>query len=126
MRPRRRAALTAWARIELGSGSLLAVAIVGGTVAFFALCVPLYIGLGVRQSVDSAADSSALAGADVAAGIFPGSPCAVAGEIARENRASVRGCTVDGLVVTVRASSDFAGLTLSSTATAGPPVVGTN
>jgi secretion/DNA translocation related TadE-like protein len=114
------------ARSERGSGSLLAIALIGATIASFALAVPLYIGLGVRESVDSAADAAALAGADVAAGVFPGSPCTVAAELARANRAVLTGCTVDGLVVTVRASAGFAGITLSSTTTAGPPVVGTN
>jgi secretion/DNA translocation related TadE-like protein len=113
-------------RGDAGSGSVLALGIIGGTIASLAVGVPLYVGLGIRQSVAIAADASALAGADVAAGIFPGSPCAVARDIALANRANLGGCLVDGLVVTVQARVEFLGLTLTSSATAGPPVVVTN
>ena len=111
---------------EAGSGSLLAVAVIGSTIASVALGVPLLVGIGVRQSVEGAADASALAGADVAAGIYPGSPCVVAADVARANGARLASCAVDGLVVTVRASAEFLGLPLAASATAGPPVVGTN
>jgi secretion/DNA translocation related TadE-like protein len=111
---------------EVGSGSLLALAIIGATIASLALGVPLLIGIGIRESVATAADAAALAGADVAAGIYPGSPCAVAASVAIANRARLASCRVDGLVVTVRASADFLGLHLASEATAGPPVAGTN
>ena len=109
-----------------GSGSLLAVAIIGATIASLALGVPLVAGIGVRQSVEGAADASALAGADVAAGIYPGLPCSVAADVAVANGVRLAGCTVDGLVVTVRANVEFLGLPLAASATAGPPVVGTN
>jgi secretion/DNA translocation related TadE-like protein len=111
---------------EVGSGSLLAVAIIGATIASLALGVPLLVGLGIRQSVSIAADAASLAGADVAAGIYPGSPCAVAASVATANHARLDGCKVDGLVVTVRAKGEFLGLTLAAGATAGPPVVVTN
>jgi secretion/DNA translocation related TadE-like protein len=111
---------------EVGSGSLLAIAIIGATIASLALGVPLLAGLGIRQSVATAADAAALAGADVAVGMYPGSPCAVATSVAAANHAHLDGCRVDGLVVTVRANSEFLGLRLVASATAGPPVVVTN
>jgi len=111
---------------EDGSGSLLAAGLVGGIVAAMGLVLPLYLGLGIRESVGDAADASALAGADVAAGISAGIPCDVAERVAVANHASLDACSVDGLVVTVRTKTGFLGLTLSATATAGPPVVGTN
>jgi secretion/DNA translocation related TadE-like protein len=111
---------------EVGSGSLLAIAIIGAMIASLALGVPLLAGLGIRQSVATAADAAALAGADVAVGIYPGSPCAVATSVAAANHAHLDGCRVDGLVVTVRANSEFLGLRLVASATAGPPVVVTN
>jgi secretion/DNA translocation related TadE-like protein len=113
-------------RDDSGSGSVLAIGIIGSTVAALALGIPLYMGLSLRQSVATAADASALAAADVAAGVFPGSPCAIARDVARANRADLGGCAVDGLVVTVRANVQFLGLSLASSATAGPPVVVTN
>ena len=111
---------------ERGSGSLLGLAIAGSVVASMVLVVPLYTGLKIRETVSSAADAAALAAADVASGISPGAPCQVASMIAAANRASLDACAVDGLIVTVRASDHFLGITLTSTATAGPPVVGTN
>jgi secretion/DNA translocation related TadE-like protein len=111
---------------DRGSGSLLAVAILGAVVGTLALVVPLYVGLGIRESVSDAADAAALAGADVAAGASPGAPCSVAAQVASANRARLDACAVDGLVVTVRTSGEFLGLTLAAAATAGPPVVGTN
>jgi secretion/DNA translocation related TadE-like protein len=113
-------------REDNGSGSLLGVAIAGSTVAAMILLVPLYLGLGIRESVASAADASALAAADVAAGTFPGVPCDLAATVATANHAALDACATDGLVVTVRTSVGFLGLTLAATATAGPPVVGTN
>jgi hypothetical protein len=50
----------------------------------------------------------------------------MAARLAAANGAVLAACSVDGLVVTVRTSAGFLGLTLTSTATAGPPVVGTN
>jgi secretion/DNA translocation related TadE-like protein len=111
---------------DAGSGSLLAVAILGATIGSLALSMPLLIGLGIHQSVTAAADAAALAGADVAAGIYPGSPCVVAASVAAANRARLDGCRVDGLVVTVRTNAEFLGLPLAASAKAGPPVVVTN
>ncbi len=109
-----------------GSGSLLSLAVIGAIAGVLALTVPLYWGLAVRASTESAADASALAAADVEVGIAPGIPCRVAASVATANRASLEACEVDGLVVTVRVDTQFLGFTLVATATAGPPGVGTN
>jgi secretion/DNA translocation related TadE-like protein len=111
---------------DRGSGTLLGLAVVGSIGALVSLTIPLCVGLGIRASVDTAADASALAGADVAVGISPGSPCDVASTVAVANRATLGACAVDGLVVTVRAQSTFLGLVLAATATAGPPGAVTN
>ena len=74
------------------------------------------------SQMEGAADASALAGADAAAGIAAGSPCAVAAGVARANRTSLSGCVVDGLVVTVTTGGSFLGFSLAASATAGPPV----
>jgi secretion/DNA translocation related TadE-like protein len=109
-----------------GSGSLFGLALVGSIGALVVLTIPLCTGLAIRQSVATAADAAALATADVAAGIAPGVPCDVARTVATANRAVLGACSVDGLVVTVRAQSTFLGLTLAATATAGPPGAVTN
>ncbi|MDQ1544451.1 MAG: hypothetical protein QOK08_2089 [Actinomycetota bacterium] len=113
-------------RADEGSGSLLGVAIIGSLVAVVLMTLPLYMGLSARESVARAADASALAGADVTAGISPGVPCALAGSVARANHVSLAGCEVDGLVVTVTTTATILGLPLVASASAGPPGAASN
>jgi secretion/DNA translocation related TadE-like protein len=103
------------------SGSVLAVALVGGVAALTGLSLPLYMGLATRQSVAAAADASALAAADVAVGIVPGYPCETAGQVAAANGAALGSCHLDGLVATVSATRWIIGIPVTSIATAGPP-----
>jgi secretion/DNA translocation related TadE-like protein len=109
-----------------GSGSLLGVAIIGSLAGVVLMTLPLYMGLGARESVARAADASALAGADVAAGISPGVPCAVARSLATANRVLLAGCDVDGLIVTVTIRASVLGLPLVASASAGPLGAGSN
>jgi secretion/DNA translocation related TadE-like protein len=109
-----------------GSGSLLGIAICGGIAATVALLAPLFIGLTLSSEVRGAADAAALGAADVAAGIVPGAPCADAASVAIANGVILRGCQVDGLVVTVSVGTTFWGIPLFATATAGPPSLVTN
>ena len=106
---------------DAGSGSLLAVALVGAIATVALVSVPLYRGLSIRESVATTADAAALAGADVAAGISPGVPCVAALSVATANGHSLSACAVDGLVVRVTATGSFLGLGLTASATAGPP-----
>ncbi len=106
---------------DRGSGSLLTIALVGSITALTGLGLPVFIGLAVRQSVAAAADAAALAAADVLSGLVPGYPCDSARHVAEANGASLALCEPDGLVVTVSATRQFAGITITSTATAGPP-----
>lgn len=108
-------------RSERGSGSLLAVAIVGATMAATALVVPLFAALAVGQSVQNAADAAALAAADTASGAIGGFPCAAAAEAARLNGASIVSCSLDGLIASVTVGRTFIGLDFGSSARAGPP-----
>ncbi|QYF75247.1 hypothetical protein KY500_00225 [Cryobacterium sp. PAMC25264] len=106
---------------ERGSGSVLAVAVVGAIVAVTVLLLPILGLLAIGQSVRAAADASALAGADTAAGLVPGVPCEVAQRAADLNTARLVTCTVDGLVVTVMVSRSAGGFPISARARAGPP-----
>ncbi len=101
---------------------MLAVGVVGCVVGLAIAVLPLYNGVVVQRQVEGSADAAALAGADAAAGIAPGSPCAAAADVARANGTSLSRCTVDGLVVTVTARKPFLGFSLVAAATAGPPV----
>ena len=106
-----------------GSGSILAIAIIGSVVALALMMLPLYMVITVKQSVAGAADASALAAADTAVGLFAGFPCSAAARVASANGASIASCTVDGLVVTVTTSRSLLGLEVMATATAGPAPV---
>lgn len=109
------------ARSDAGAAAVLAVAIVGAIAALTATVLPLYIGMGIRQSVIAAADASALGAADVASGRMPGVPCAIAEQIAGANHARIDRCEADGLILTVVAERTFLGIRLRATAAAGPP-----
>ena len=109
-------------RSERGSGTIAAIGILGCVVALTVGALPLYRGVVVLAEIQGSADASALAGADAAAGIATGSPCSGAAEVARANHTSLSRCTVDGLVVSVRAQGSFLGFSLAADATAGPPV----
>lgn len=105
---------------DRGSGTVLAIALIGCIVAVFLAVLPVYQALAVRRSVVAAADAAALAAADVAVGIVPGYPCAVAAVVAQANHASLTSCTADGLVMTVVASRVLFGFSVTAVATAGP------
>jgi secretion/DNA translocation related TadE-like protein len=109
-----------------GSGSLLGIAICGGIAVTLSLLAPLFVGLMLRASIGGTADAAALAAADVAAGISPGTPCVDAASVATANGATLTACQVDGLVVTVAVGTSFWGIPLGASATAGPPGLVTN
>jgi len=108
-------------RSERGSGTVLAVALIGCLMAVTLAVVPLYRVLAIRQAVAGAADAAALAAADVAAGYAAGYPCEMAEHVASANNSRLDSCTVDGLIATVTTAREFAGFSVTSTATAGPP-----
>lgn len=106
---------------DSGSGSLLGVGILAGTLALAALLMPLASVLTARHRVAAAADAGALAAADVAAGIFPGVPCEAAVRLTMAAETNLSACEVDGMIVTVRAETTVFGFIVAATATAGPP-----
>ena len=108
---------------DRGAGSILAVAVLGAIVAALILLVPLGRALVLRSTVVGAADAAALAAADVARGLVPGTPCAVAASVAHANGALLERCGVDGVIVTVRVSDSLLGFPIAATATAGPPPI---
>lgn len=104
-----------------GSGSILAVAIVGACVLLSAALIPVLALLALGQAVQAAADAAALAAADTASGAVAGYPCEAAGTAAALNGASVGRCSVDGLIATVAVERRVAGFVLNARARAGPP-----
>ncbi|PXA70018.1 Rv3654c family TadE-like protein [Cryobacterium arcticum] len=110
-----------WAGAEHGSGSVLAIALLGAIATVTMVLLPVLGLLSVGQSVRSAADAAALAGADTASGLIPGVPCEAAQRAAELNAAHLSGCTIDRLNVTVTVARTAGGFTLLGRARAGPP-----
>ena len=105
---------------ERGSGSVLAVALLGALFTLTAVLVPVLALLPVNQAVQGAADAAALAAADVASGLVPGVPCVTAARSAELNGALLVACSVDGLNATVVVSRTVGGFPIGSRARAGP------
>jgi secretion/DNA translocation related TadE-like protein len=106
---------------DRGSASLLAVGLIGATATLTGILIPFTMALVTRQAVAGAADAAALAAADVASGRVAGVPCELALLVVEANGASMAVCEVDGLVVTVTATTSTLGIAIPVTATAGPP-----
>lgn len=71
--------------------------------------------------LSAVADAAALAAADAASGAVSGAPCERAAEIAARGGAALTGCTLEGLVATVRVEAGFGLLPAAARARAGPP-----
>lgn len=108
-------------RSERGSGSVLAVGVIGAIFALSALIIPVSLALAVKHRVEAAADAAALAAANTASGRIGGYPCHAAGDAAAINGATLGSCTLDGVVVTVTAHSAWLGFTITAKSRAGPP-----
>ncbi|GAA3657251.1 Rv3654c family TadE-like protein [Microbacterium marinilacus] len=99
--------------LAAGIGSVAAVLVLG-LAASGAAAVE-------SQRVAGVADAAALAAADTVSGAIAGDPCARASEVAAAQRATLAGCSLDGLIATVSVASTFVGLPVRATARAGPP-----
>jgi secretion/DNA translocation related TadE-like protein len=106
---------------EHGAGSVLALAAVAVTVTLTTAAVAVAGAWGARQLAGVAADAAALAAADVAVGRASGDPCDRAAEVAAANGASVTGCAVKGVIVTIDVSVPYHGWQTHASARAGPP-----
>ncbi|WP_370056458.1 Rv3654c family TadE-like protein [Leifsonia sp. EB41] len=108
-------------RRERGAGTVLALAVVAVTVALTTAAIGVTGAWGARQKAAVAADATALAAADVAVGRTSGEPCARADVVARGNGASMTGCVVEAVVVSVEVSVPYLAWETSAAARAGPP-----
>ncbi|MDJ0338163.1 Rv3654c family TadE-like protein [Cryobacterium sp. PH31-O1] len=106
---------------ERGAGSILALAVLAGTVLLTTLVVSILGLLAVGRSVANAADAAALAAADTASGAIAGYPCAAADAAATLNETAVTRCTVTGLIASVSVRRRVHGIDISASARAGPP-----
>ncbi|MFD2757829.1 Rv3654c family TadE-like protein [Gulosibacter faecalis] len=108
-------------RSERGSGTVLAVAIIGATVSLaVALC--LVLGAFVAHTRASvAADAAALAAADSASGRIPGDACGRAAAIAAEHRVTLTGCDAGRTETFVTVTTTFGAFTIGASSRAGLP-----
>jgi secretion/DNA translocation related TadE-like protein len=109
---------------ELGSGTVLAMALGLVVIMATALIVLLSQSAVMASRAAAAADLAALAAADAARGITAGEPCVLAEEVARRNSARVLSCS-EGAGGTVLVRTELSAGTILGTATgqarAGPP-----
>lgn len=109
---------------ELGSGTVLAMALGLLVITVMVLTVLLGQSTVMAFRAAAAADLAALAAADAARGITAGEPCRVAEEVARRNGAQLLSCS-EGAGSTVLVRTGLSTGTVLGTATgsarAGPP-----
>jgi secretion/DNA translocation related TadE-like protein len=108
---------------DAGSGSVLAVGVIGAVTAFALSAVGVSTLLVERAVAAGAADSAALAAADAAAGYVAGAPCDAAREITSELETVLAVCRVSGTTVDVEVLTAHAvlGVPVGSRARAGQP-----
>jgi secretion/DNA translocation related TadE-like protein len=106
---------------ERGSGTVLAVALLGAITLAAVAVLTGASALVAQQSAQNAADAAALAAADTLSGRASGYPCENAARAAALSQASVASCSTDGLIAVVSVSRNWARLELSARARAGPP-----
>ncbi|KZC94596.1 MULTISPECIES: Rv3654c family TadE-like protein [Clavibacter] len=108
---------------DSGSGSVLAVGLLGAVTALALAAVSVSALLVDRAIASGAADSAALAAADAAAGYVSGPPCDAAGELMAPLGAELVGCAVDGTTADVRVRIPHPpfGVPISARARAGQP-----
>lgn len=109
------------AKKERGSGSVLAVALLGAITIAASAALAGVTGLVAQQGAQNAADAAALAAADTLSGRDSGYPCENASRAASLNQASVASCSTDGLIAVVSVSRNWGRLELTARARAGPP-----
>jgi secretion/DNA translocation related TadE-like protein len=105
---------------DSGAGTVLALAIIGVSVACLGISQTIALNLisGVRLS--AAAEAAALSADDALRGLTTGYPCEIAGDIAKENMAILDECRIVGFEAFVKLHAKSMGIVLNATARAGP------
>jgi secretion/DNA translocation related TadE-like protein len=108
---------------DAGSGSVLAIGMIGAVTALALAAVAVSSLLADRAVAAGAADSAALAAADAAAGYVSGPPCDAAHEVAGLVGTELVGCAVTGTTadVRVRVPGTPFGVPILARARAGQP-----
>ena len=107
-------------RGESGSGTILAVAVIGLSLATFGISQAIAMNLLTEARLVATAEAAALSADDALRGLITGYPCEIAQEIASTNMAFLDECRIVGLEVMISAHLDGLGIVLTAKARAGP------
>lgn len=106
-------------RSERGSGTVLGFALFCMLLLCASLTIPSALALGARAEIRALADSVALSGARVLAGLAEGDPCDAARRVAEANGVILSGCLVREADLAVTVMRQVGGVTVRSVASAG-------
>jgi len=115
----RRRGVRAWAVDARGSGTVIAVGIIGAILGLTAGLLAALVLVTTHTSASVAADAAALAAANTASGRVAGEPCQAAGEAAALHGATLLTCEASPLESTVRVVITAGAVRAESAARAG-------
>lgn len=104
-----------------GAGSVLCLSLIAALLVFSGVMVSLSLALSGKHRIQAAAESAALAAADVLSGRVAGYPCELAQQAAEKNNTQLVSCEMEGLIATVAVGHDLLGTAFTVRARAGPP-----
>ena len=108
------------ARLDRGSGTVLALAVIFTCIASFGVAQVVALEALTQARLDAAADSAALAADDALRGLTVGYPCEIAKAVALENMANLDECRIVGFEAFVNLQVKSMGIVLNASARAGP------
>lgn len=106
---------------DRGSGSTLALAIIGATAAIAIALLGVVGAFAAHTTASVAADAAALAAADTASNRLPGDACGRAALIASLHQTTLQTCSATRTESVVTVSHDLGWLTITASARAGLP-----
>lgn len=106
-------------RDDAGAGTILAVGLIGATLALF-MSTALLANIWLQQlQLQQSAETAAISAADSLRGLSTGYPCEVAKQIAGLNMAKLVECRIVGFEVYIKVRSNAMGIVLNAEALAG-------
>lgn len=105
---------------DSGSGTILALAVVGLSVACLGISQTVALNLLAGARLNAVAELAALAADDSLRGLTTGYPCEIAEAIAKENVAILDECRIVGFEAFVSLHVQSMGIVLNASARAGP------
>jgi hypothetical protein len=107
-------------RSDSGSGAILALAVIGLSVACLGITQTVALHLLSEARLNAVTEAAALSADDALRGLITGYPCEIAKEIADENMVILDECRIVGFEAFVKMHVQSMGIVLNATARAGP------